>query len=117
MKTTLITLVNSQEVFSTLLDAKLPVKTAYKLQKIAKLVGPEIQQYEEFRTKLIKEKYGEQVGENWQVKPEQIADFAKDLSEVLSVEVNVDYDKITLPEDYVVSTRDLSLLEWLLNID
>ncbi len=119
MKLKLSTIVNSKEALQEVLKKELPIKTAYRIQKNLRLIEPEFNQYEEIRSKLIKEKYGEEGVEegNWSVKPNRMKDFVKELDELASEEIELDIIKVSLPDDFKITPTNVYLLEWMLNLE
>jgi hypothetical protein len=119
MKLKLSTIINSREALQEVLKKELPIKISFRIQKNLRLIEPEFIQYEEFRSKLIKEKYGEESGEegNWVVKPVTMRGFIKELDELTSEEIELDIIKVTLPDDFKITPTNAYLLEWMLDFE
>ena len=119
MKLKLSTIVNSREALQEVLKKELPIKIAFRIQKNLRLIEPEFIQYEELRSKLIKEKYGEESGEegNWVVKSTMTKEFIKELEDLTSEEIELDIIKVTLPDDFKITPTNVYLLEWMLNFE
>ena len=118
MKVTLNQVVNSQEVFQKLLSEKFPIKLAYQIQKNFRAIEPELKQYESTRQGLITGKYGtKQEDGNWKVETEQMEDYVKELTDLLSLEINFDFNKVKLPDTYEMTSGEVYVLEWFLNFD
>jgi hypothetical protein len=120
MKILLSQIVNSKESLEKLLGEKLPIKTAYRIQKIYRQLQPELAHYEELRTKLITEKYGTEESEgsgNWKVRPENNNEFIRELTELLSVEIDIEFVKVKLPDTSQMSPTDSFMLEWMLDFE
>ena len=106
----------------TLLDEKLPVKEAFELRKLANEVGDKMKVYEESRMALVKE-FGktDEKGElivlkDGNVDIEDIEGFKKKFQELLDLEEDYKCQKITLPDETQLTTKNLILLEAILNI-
>ena len=120
MKLFLSEIVNSKESLDKLLMEKLPIKLSYRIQKIYKIILEEFSHYEETRTELITKKYGAEtpVGSgDWKVLPQNNKAFMHDLEDLLSLEVELDFIKIQLPETCEISPMDVFRLSWLLDIE
>ena len=113
----------SQSALKNLLEAKLPVKTAYWISKMVNSLQPELKAYETARLKLIKE-LGEPVkdtpivnGEpqDWQVKQENLPKFIEEITKLGDEEIPD--QKTYILEDLVditLTPQDLIQLEWLI---
>lgn len=99
------------------------LKVLLKLKKLIDLCEKEFQLFEDARMKLVM-KYGEEVTDNeqgtyWKVKDENMQTFTKELEEVLSEEVLIDTDKISISSlekalidgSFKLSVADLKSLE------
>lgn len=104
-----------QGSLSKLLTKELPVKTAYTLGKLFNKVKSELQQYYLHRDNLIK-KYGKEKNEQHVIEAndkEATEKFIKDNDELLSVEVDINYEPIDLPSlgDITISPIDMANLD------
>jgi len=115
MKITLEQAVTGLNALQHIGAEKLPIKLAYTLQRNMRLLGPDVKAYDEQRVELIKAKYGVQIeGEQWQVKPEKLEAFAKEIEALASVEIELDLR--TIPLDGVnmsIAPNDLYALDWM----
>jgi len=97
-----------------LIGKDLPIKTAYRLSKLAKSIIAEYKLLEENRQKLVK-RYGEETpdGLNVQVKPENAKEFAKEYGELMKEEVEVSFiaTDIKLLDKIQLSAQDIVNLE------
>ncbi len=119
MNVKLVTLINSKEALQKLIEKELPVKTAFKLNKVVKLISPELENFEEQRVKLIK-KYGtSDQDNNITVSPNNLDEFGAQLNDLLNMDVNINFEPISLSElgDVTISTKDLLNLEYLIKED
>lgn len=118
MKIILSKIVNSKDALQSLLKEKLPVRISYGIQKTFRLIEKELNDYEEMRSKLIMEKYGEQQEDgNWKVMPDKMSGFVHELSELLTLEVELDFKKVKLPETLSMTPSDCYMLDWFIEID
>lgn len=90
-----------------LLDFTFPtMKQTYKVSKFLKIMGRELEVFEDERIKLVK-KYGIDDGQgNYSVKPECFDDFNRDLNELLLVDVNTDFTTFDDIRNLGISTDD-----------
>ncbi len=114
MKITLGEILNGKNSLEKLISKEIKIKTAFKLSKLAKMVTEEMQLYEEQRIGLVK-KYGDEPDEKGAtaVKPENNQKFIEELTELTGVEVELDFEPISVDElgDIEISAGDLSLIE------
>jgi hypothetical protein len=121
MKLKLGTIINSKEAFQELLKEKLPIRKAFKIKEVLKLIEPKFEMYEDLRSKLIMEKYGEQEGEtgNWKVRDSMSKKFFLELQELQSEDIELDTVKIKLPDDdsIKITSANMYLLEWIIDFE
>ena len=100
-----------------LIAQDVPIKIAFKVGKIIKVLDSEYTVFEESKKKLF-EKHGEEnIEKNLEVKPENMKVFTKELNELLSIEVDIDIEKIKLEdlgEEVKLSPIDASNLDILI---
>jgi len=72
-----------------LLAQKMPMKLKIFLHRISKMTAEENKTYEEQRLELYK-KYGEEKEQNIVLKPENVLEFNKELTEMLEAEKEID---------------------------
>ncbi len=99
---------------AALLEEKLPVKTSYKLTKLALGLEEQLQVIEKVRHKLI-ETYGEKDPENSQQtrvsrSSKGYAEFAKELTILMTQEVEVEFDPVELPDTLEIAPSALMAL-------
>ena len=112
----LITIINEQANLAKLMELKLPVKVAYRLNKLANKFDTEIKFYNDKRNELVKElgekKLDEEGNETDQieVKKENLAEFYKKINEMVEIETEVNYEPISISElgDIVIEPKLLS---------
>lgn len=112
----LITLIESKDALEKLFNTDLPVRIAYKLGKIIKLLNTELKEFDEFRDKLL-HKYGEDQGEGkFLISAENAPLFNEDIKALLESEVTLQFSRIYLEElgDIKLSSKDLMALEYLI---
>lgn len=115
MKCKLSEMLNASEALKKVAAISLPAKTSYRLMRLAKKFDSEIKTFDAKRFELLK-KYGEETAEKkgyYQIKPENVEVFSKEMEGVVSEEVELDYEPITLD---MFGEAKLSAIE-LLNLD
>ena len=121
MKLKLGTILNSKEAFQELLKEKLPIRKAFRIKEVLKLIEPKFEMYEDLRSKLIMEKYGEQEVKsgNWKVKDSMTKEFFLELQELQSEDIELDVVKIKLPDDdsIKITSANMYLLEWIIDFE
>ncbi len=110
MQIKLSDIVGNIENIKSLLTCKLPIKIAYKLNKLSNKLDRELIYYSEIKNKLIIE-LGEKQ-ENGDIKivdPVKIKEFEEKHQEILSADVELDFEKIKVEDlgDIVVSPNEL----------
>ena len=114
-----------QDVLAKLMAQPLPLKVAYKLHNIKKVADEEFAKYDKIRIEAIsrfadKKEDGSIVTDdkgNAQFSPENLANFTKELSELLSVEFQ--HDKLSIEEmgsKIELSAQDLVAIQGILNL-
>lgn len=127
MNVKLNALINAREGFDALLDLDLPIKTSYRITKIAKEVQSEYEIYEEKRNALVKkyggeveERSGEKVEKVFKVLPENMEKFITEHNELASIEVELNFDPINLTdlgENVKIKPKYLYMLENFIVVD
>lgn len=115
MKLTLKQLQQAQPALKKLMNADLPIKSAFKLSRIAKAINDILEDLEQQRSKLV-QKYGAPTNQGFTVKPENIPLFAKDFEELLSESVTISECSLRMNEleswdNIKLSAMDLIALE------
>ncbi len=112
MKLKLRTLFEAQRAIQNLLNEKLPVKAAYRVQKAIRLIGEELKDFEAVRLDLAK-KFADGADE---VPEEKRPEFNAAIDAVLDEEVEIKIEPIPLSllGETNLSIRDVLLLEFLL---
>ena len=116
MRIKLQTIVSKEfsEAFTRLLAMPLSGKSAYVLAKAARTFAEEAKDFDAARLAILK-KYGTFDGDNYKVEDEHnLKDANAEMALVLEREVEIKLNPIQLPDDGVISGRDLLLLEPLL---
>ena len=118
IKTKLQTLVKAGDAFTKLSAIELPLKTSYKLAKLIRQVNDELVLFDEQRLKLCK-KYGAYITEenSYSIPPDKMPEFSNEYSELLSVEVNLNFEKVTLPETLNITPADILNLSDFIEIE
>jgi len=112
----LSTIINEQANLAKLLELKLPVKVAYRLNKLNNKFNSEVKFFNDKRNELINELGEKKLDaegketEQIEVKKENLAEFYKKLNEIVEVETEVNYEPISISElgDIVIEPKLLS---------
>jgi len=115
MKVKLETIVSARPKLEKLFSLPLPAKTSYRVMRLMKKITSELKMFEQKRIDLVK-KYGEPTENNkniYNVKPDEILNFQKDMQEVLDVEIEIEFEPLTLDMlgNNAMSASDLLELE------
>ena len=97
-KVKLSQIVNSTEDIKKLLEVKFPVKVSYRLGRLVNKLQPELTLYDAKRNELVKE-FGDAPDEKGNIKvtdPEKLKLFMVKLQELLSVDIDIDFEKIKI---------------------
>lgn len=118
MKITIAELINATQIFNKIINKELSPITSFKLVKLVKAINAEIEIFEKEKMKLL-EKYGTKNDDNtYNISEENTANWNKDITDLLSLEVDISADKINLSnEDIKISPADMMLIEQFINID
>lgn len=114
MTLTLGQLKNSEQALVALSNCTLPIGLAYKISKVLKFIANELTLLEEARQKLV-QKYGVETDGNVVVTEENINKFVEELNPLLSEEVDVPFEPISisaLPETVNLSPLQLTQLSF-----
>ncbi len=86
----------SEQALRKLVGQDIPINLAFKLSKLVKTVGEDLQHIEEARIKLVG-KYGIEDPEtkNVQVKPENLNDFMVEWDTLLEEEVEINFEPLS----------------------
>lgn len=97
MKISLAEIKSLEKSLSKIFDKDLNIKIAYRLGILLKKITEELRTLEENRIRLIK-KYGtkDEKTQQIQVPPDKNADFYKDFNELLTFEIDIDFEPISL---------------------
>lgn len=116
MKTKLKTIVNAREAVGRLAGQALPVSVSYRVAKLVKAMNEELRVYEAERVKVC-EKCGtlnEAEGKYIINKGEE---FNRELSSLLDMQVELNVEKVTLPETLNITPHDIIALEEFVQIE
>ena len=117
MKLTNLQIMNSEQVLVKLKQQELPILVAYKLNKIIKSMGEKLQFIHEQRDEIIK-KYGTETNGTYAIDEhdqENINKFLEDFKQVLSIEEEVEIEKLELKDfvDVKISSDEFELVSFL----
>lgn len=110
------------ETLSKLFNANLPVKVAYRLGKIQKLLIEENERYEELRISIVKrfaqtDSAGELVADasgNVKILESSAEEFAKEMQELLSIEIQTEKISIADLDGVELTSTELLLIDGIL---
>ena len=115
MKLKLSQIVESFEAIKRVGNEKMPIKTAWNIQRNMRLIAPEFDAWEEKRAELIKNKYGakDEKG-NFLVTPNNMNVFREEMKTLGDVEIELDIQTIPMDDFKAdISPADLMALEWM----
>ena len=112
MKTTLNQLLNCRGSLAKLAQKDVPIRVAFRLSKLIKMVEKELVSFEEMRAKLLA-KYEIPPGGKIEDQEKQ-EKFNKEFIELLNMEVELDFEPVLLSElgtgEINLSTFDIAVL-------
>jgi hypothetical protein len=108
---------NMKDPMIALLDKELPIKAAWKLNKLVKAFDKELGEIEDFRVKLVQKLGNEDEEGNVQVPEEKMESFVTEFNELLMTEIEVDFDAIDIDTlgEIQVSAKELLALDKIFN--
>jgi len=102
-----------KDPLTVLIEKQIPIKAAWKLNRLIKSFDKELGEIEEFRVNLV-QKLGD-TGEdgNIQVPKDKMSIFVEEFNELLSQEVDIEFDPIDIDVfgDVSLSAKDMLLLD------
>lgn len=108
-------LIDAESALHRLMNTPLPAAVAFRIQRVIRVVQPELQSYEEQRLKLVHE-LGEK-GEDGRtiVTPENMPAFNEQLEALWAEEVELHYKPLPIKDlgNTAVTAADLLALDWL----
>lgn len=119
IKTTLEQLVNSQSALKKLYDSNLSFNISYKISKIIATIDTELKFFESERAKLFKT-YGTSTDDNKiEILPENMEQFNSEIQTLLSLEISLSIDLISLDDLSKESTikltpREVSYIDYMI---
>ncbi len=104
---------NMKEPLGSLLDKEIPIKSAWKLNRLIKGFDKELGEIEEFRINLIKKLGVEDVEGNTQVPEDKMEQFVTEFNELLGQEIEIEFESIDIDAfgGISLSARDTMVLE------
>ena len=104
---------NMKDPLASLLDKEVPIKTAWKLNRLIKAFDKELGDIEDFRVSLIKKLGVEDESGNVQVPEDKMNEFVTEFNELLQQEIDIEFETIDVDTfgDVNLSARDLMVLE------
>ena len=109
---------NMKDPLIKLLDKEIPIKSAWKLNKLVKAFDKELGEIEEFRINLV-QKLGTANEESGavQVPDDKMEQFVTEFNELLMTEIEVDFEPIPIDQlgDIQVSAKELLAVDKIFN--
>jgi hypothetical protein len=106
---------------NVLLEEKLPVEESFKLRKLAKEIAAKQEIFNETRVAsakayALKDKKGEPIieNDNYKIPEADLAKFNQEYVDLLNKEEEYSFEKIKLSSDIKISTKDLMMLDILI---
>lgn len=106
----LSTVVNAIPVISKLMSKELPVIQSYAVAKLARRIDEETKLYNEQRQKLL-QKYGEQDGDKYVIRPENVDVCNGELEELLNIDVDIPEKIDILSTDVALTPAEMIVIE------
>ena len=106
----LSTVVNAIPVISKLMSKELPVIQSYAVAKLARRIDEESKLYNEQRQKLL-HKYGDQDGEKYVIRPENVDACNAELEELLNIDVDISEKIDILSTDVALTPAEMLAIE------
>ncbi len=78
---------NAEPALGKLVNADLPIKTAFKLSNKIDIIDIQLQKFEKFRIDLIK-KYGSKTEKGYEVDKDKIRIFENELNDLLQMDID-----------------------------
>jgi hypothetical protein len=96
-----------------LLDKDLPIKSAWKLNKLVKAFDKELAEIEEFRVGLVKKLGTEDEEGNMLVPDEKMEQFVEEFNDLLMSEIEVEFEALDIETlgDIQISAKELLPLD------
>ena len=115
MKLKLSEIVGNIEGIKALAVVELPIKVSYNIKRLVRKLQPEIDTYQEARNAIINElgELDEKTKETKVVDPEKLKEFAKRVTELLEVEVEIDFEPIKISDLGDIKVSSNALVDWM----
>lgn len=112
MQLTLKYIVSAYESLKKLLDVDVNISVAYRLNRLIKILEPEIKEFEESRQKLIL-RYGTKVGEKIEISGTNRDEFLHEYDKLCQITIEVPFDPLPAEEfvDVKLSAIDIERLD------
>ena len=108
-------IVNSEKAIKELIKIKFPIKTSYRIKRLFDKIQPDLDTFREKNLELFK-KYGTHDSEKDIYLldiPENIPTFNKEFSELVDLDVNLDFEKIKIDELSETEVEPQYLVSWI----
>lgn len=110
IKTTIKSIINAKNTIGRLAGQSLPVKVSYGIARLVTAANSELSTYDAERIKLC-EKYGTLSEDKTKYDITDIEAFNRDLTELVSVETELNVNRVKLTDDIRLTAQELITLE------
>jgi len=123
MKLKLTTLLEGVEALKVLTSLPLRARTSFRLAKLTKSLDSHLEIFQESRKEVIEKYQSEETDDNGNTKmvipADNIEEYSKEITELISEEVEIDVPEITLDDlgNIEIEAKHLSVLDWLIKED
>lgn len=106
---------NAIEPLNKLSETELPISVSYKLVKLVKKLGEEVDSIDKLRQKLIKKHGKEDENGNITVSEDKKQEFMDEFSTLLNSKIKIDFEPIPVEsiKDITISVSDMGRLHFI----
>ena len=117
MNVTLGEIVNAVPALNKAAGQDMPIKASYRLAKLLKELSPEAELYDKQRLKLC-QKYGalDEDKQAYNIPTENMSDFEAEMNELLSQEVEISAQPVTVPDELRLPAAEVLAAEKFITI-
>lgn len=114
MRVTINQVIRSTEALNALAVSKQPVKIAWRISRVLRMLEPEVKAFNEARLGLINQ-HAEVIEDQFRVAPEKVSVFTTALQALLDEEIELAITPIEIDAlSGDITAQDIASLEWLL---
>lgn len=115
MKLKLSQIVENEVSLSKLGEVKFPTKVSFKIARLVDKIAPDLKNYYKQKQELL-EKYGKQEEKEGKVfysfETDKAETFTKEIEDLLSLEIDVDFEPINITEIGDIEIEPKLLISW-----